>query len=109
MRAGYALASPNLALFHGKTWRTSLPWAVEFVKRFNAYLADFIAFPGFPEQPSAIHRFLEYSEVWRRLCLMEFLVSHVPPSQILHQAVEHLEKIRECSPLEVFNRSGGFG
>src|SRR4030095_2673493 len=38
----------------------SLPCATDFVKRFNAYLDDFIAFPGFPglpEQLPNIHDF----------------------------------------------------
>ncbi len=36
----------------------SLPWAVDFVKRFHNYLDDFIEFPGYPglpEQPARIH------------------------------------------------------
>ena len=38
----------------------SLPWASDFVKRFRAYLDDFISFPGFPdfpEQPADIRAF----------------------------------------------------
>ena len=38
----------------------SLPWASDFVKRFRAYLNDFISFPGFPdfpEQPTDIRAF----------------------------------------------------
>ena len=35
----------------------SLPWAADFVRRFQAYLDDFISFPGFPEQTPNIRDF----------------------------------------------------
>lgn len=42
-----------------------LPWAVDFVRRFNCYIDDFIefpGFPGFPEQPVQIQKLPSFIE-----------------------------------------------
>jgi ADP-heptose:LPS heptosyltransferase len=58
------------ALPEARITLVSLPWAADFVKRFHAYLDDFIifpGFPGFPEQLPDIQQFPSFLNTLQKL------------------------------------------
>nr|WP_315393650.1 glycosyltransferase family 9 protein [uncultured Duganella sp.] len=46
-----ALRALRAALPHARIALVGLPWAAQFVRRYSAYLDEFIAFPGHPDLP----------------------------------------------------------
>lgn len=62
-----ALRALRVALPSAQITLVGLPWARDFVDRFNQYLDDFIelpGFPGLPERPAQVHRLPQFlSEV----------------------------------------------
>lgn len=63
-----ALRALRLALPDARIVLTGLPWAAQFARRFDAYVDEFIPFPGHPLLPEQAVRYDELTSYYAGIC-----------------------------------------